>query len=236
MIQQSGSATCVFDGATTAGDWVQISSTTAGDCHDSGIAPPSVLASSQTIGTVTTTNASAGAYTVIMAAGGNGSRGTLCASGTASTVGNNTTSIQVMSTCAFPSGVLNTVGKTFRVQASIDLNPGGSYTETAFFGMGTTSALGAYNTIGNVGSASTNAWTIASEMLCAVTATGSSGALICSDIGLTSGLVGVPVGGQITFGSINLTGAVYVGTACSFSTASSSNACTTNPFAVEQLN
>src|SRR6202012_3516583 len=33
QIAVNGQASCVFDGATTAGDFVAISSTTAGDCH-----------------------------------------------------------------------------------------------------------------------------------------------------------------------------------------------------------
>jgi hypothetical protein len=54
-----GSVNCVFDGATTAGDYVQISSTAAGDCHDSGSAYP---ANGQVVGRVLSTNASAGTY------------------------------------------------------------------------------------------------------------------------------------------------------------------------------
>src|SRR5207248_2891120 len=34
QIARIGTASCVFDGATTAGDYAVISSTTAGDCHD----------------------------------------------------------------------------------------------------------------------------------------------------------------------------------------------------------
>lgn len=36
VIQQSGTATCFFDNATTAGDYVQISVLTGGSCHDTG--------------------------------------------------------------------------------------------------------------------------------------------------------------------------------------------------------
>ncbi len=35
-VVQAGSASCVFDNATTAGDYVQASTSTAGDCHDVG--------------------------------------------------------------------------------------------------------------------------------------------------------------------------------------------------------
>jgi hypothetical protein len=54
-----GPGTCNFDGGVTAGDYVQISSTTAGDCHDAGLAYPT---SGQVLGRVLVTNASAGAY------------------------------------------------------------------------------------------------------------------------------------------------------------------------------
>ncbi len=47
-IQQNGVASCVFDGATSGGDYVQISSTVAGDCHDTG--STSYPASGQVIG------------------------------------------------------------------------------------------------------------------------------------------------------------------------------------------
>jgi hypothetical protein len=40
-IQQNGFGSCVFDNATTAGDYVQISPTIAGNCHDVGAVPPS---------------------------------------------------------------------------------------------------------------------------------------------------------------------------------------------------
>ena len=63
-IQLSGSASCVFDGATTAGDYVQISSTTAGNCHDTGLAQPSYPLTGQVIGIVLSTNGAGGTYTM----------------------------------------------------------------------------------------------------------------------------------------------------------------------------
>lgn len=62
VIQVIGSASCVFDGGTTAGDFVTGSVTTAGDCHDAGSAFPDLTA---VLGIVTTTNGGAGTYTVI---------------------------------------------------------------------------------------------------------------------------------------------------------------------------
>jgi hypothetical protein len=54
---------CVFDGATTAGDYVQISSSTAGDCHDGGASFPT---SGQVVGRILTTNAGAGTFTILL--------------------------------------------------------------------------------------------------------------------------------------------------------------------------
>jgi hypothetical protein len=59
VIQTAGNPSCVFDGATTAGHYVQISGTVAGDCHDSGASYPS---SGQVMGRVLSTNGSAGTY------------------------------------------------------------------------------------------------------------------------------------------------------------------------------
>jgi len=56
----SGQSTCVFDGATTAGDYVQISSTTGGNCHDTGAA--TYPTSGQVVGRVLSTNGGGGTY------------------------------------------------------------------------------------------------------------------------------------------------------------------------------
>lgn len=61
QIAYAGEASCIFDGATTAGDFVSISSTTVGDCHDAGSARPTAA---QTIGRVLSTNASGGTFAI----------------------------------------------------------------------------------------------------------------------------------------------------------------------------
>ena len=67
QIAFAGQAACAFDGSTTANDWIVNSSTTAGDCHDSGSAnrPTGV----QAIGRVLSSNASAGTYTIDVVTG-----------------------------------------------------------------------------------------------------------------------------------------------------------------------
>jgi hypothetical protein len=61
----SGAALCVFDGATTIGDWAVISSMTAGNCHDTGSTSRPTTA--EGIGIVTTTNGGGGSYYVTLA-------------------------------------------------------------------------------------------------------------------------------------------------------------------------
>lgn len=63
VIQTAGIANCIFDAATTAGHYVQISSTTAGDCHDAGSSYPS---GGELIGRVLTTNGAGGTYSVLI--------------------------------------------------------------------------------------------------------------------------------------------------------------------------
>lgn len=60
VLQQNGISPCVFDGSTTAGDYVQISSSVAGDCHDVGATYPT--SGGEVLGRVTSTNVGAGAY------------------------------------------------------------------------------------------------------------------------------------------------------------------------------
>jgi len=56
-IQQNGSVSCVFDNATTSGNYIQISSSIAGDCHDAGTSYPST---GQVIGRSLATNVAIG--------------------------------------------------------------------------------------------------------------------------------------------------------------------------------
>lgn len=57
----AGQANCVFDGATTAGNFVTASTGTAGDCHDAGSSVPTAVF---VIGQVLSTNGGAGTYPV----------------------------------------------------------------------------------------------------------------------------------------------------------------------------
>lgn len=61
-IAQSGIQSCIFDGGTVAGDYIQISTSVAGDCHDVG---PS-LPIGEILGRSLSTNASGGAYAMLL--------------------------------------------------------------------------------------------------------------------------------------------------------------------------
>lgn len=58
-----GNTSCAFDGGTTAGDYIGISSAADGNCTDKGAAYP---ASGQVLGRVLSTNGGAGTYPVIL--------------------------------------------------------------------------------------------------------------------------------------------------------------------------
>lgn len=61
-IPLAGESLCIFDGATTAGDYVQNSTTVAGDCHDAGSTYPT---SGQILGRVLSTNGGTGTYRMV---------------------------------------------------------------------------------------------------------------------------------------------------------------------------
>jgi hypothetical protein len=88
QVAVDGQASCAFDGATTAGDYVQISASVNGDCTDAGATPPS---SGQILGLVLTSNVGAGTYNVFLfgpgaaAGGGGGGSGTVNACGSFAT-------------------------------------------------------------------------------------------------------------------------------------------------------
>jgi hypothetical protein len=63
QIATYGFASCVFDGATTAGDYVQISGSVTGDCHDGGNSYPTT---GQVLGRIPTTNGAGGTYAMLL--------------------------------------------------------------------------------------------------------------------------------------------------------------------------
>lgn len=64
-----GQPSCAFDNATTTGDYVVVSTSTGGDCHDAGSSQPTGV---QILGRVTSTNGGAGTYAVAVTGGSGG--------------------------------------------------------------------------------------------------------------------------------------------------------------------
>lgn len=236
-IQQSGIASCVFDGGTVADDYVQNSSTNPGNCHDAGISLP--VGSVQSLGRVVSTNAGSGTYQVMLFPPEIRSASTMvCANAATVTVNPPGVAGVPIESCAFPSGALNAVNKTFRFTVTMQVTTAGSYTSNGYFGSGSTSALLTTTSLFNVSTA-TGTWFSYLQMTCTVITPGSSGSMACTPI-----YVDVP-GASQTFTPIlstyiisgqNFTGVFYVGTGCVFGTGNASNACTNYQFTVEQLN
>lgn len=65
-VQYAGQATCTFDGATTAGDYVTISAGTNGACTDAGASCPATEA----VGIIFQTHSGAGDYPILLTIGG----------------------------------------------------------------------------------------------------------------------------------------------------------------------
>lgn len=63
VIAVAGIAPCVFDGATTAGNYVQLSSANDGECDDVGATYPTT---GQVVGKVLSTNGAAGTYDMVL--------------------------------------------------------------------------------------------------------------------------------------------------------------------------
>jgi len=59
-----GQVSCTFDGATTAGDWVVVSTSVNGNCHDSGDSGTTVPTGVEVVGVILSTNAAGGTYAV----------------------------------------------------------------------------------------------------------------------------------------------------------------------------
>lgn len=236
VIQESGQATCVFDGATTAGDYVQISSTTNGNCHDAGTSQPS---GTQNIGRVLTTIGGVGGAPIIL----NPSfavpaASVLCSNATPVTVNANTAAQQAVQTCKLTGGSINSVGKTFRFTTQVQVNPAGTSVSLLYLAFGTTAALStSTDEVAGQASAAT-AWNAYLTANCVVGTAGATGSITCStNITIpTSAGSAAAVAQNITFSPLNLTTDLYVGDACTFQSASASNTCIGSMALLEQLN
>ena len=239
VIQQSGTSTCTFDGPTNSNDYVQISSTVAGNCHDTGSSVQYPV-TGQVIGHVLSTNAAGGNFGVELLGPEFPSISTVklvCANPNNATVSANVTTSQFTGTCQLPSGSLNANGTSIRITSFVSIIPGG--TATSAFGLGlSSSSLTTPTAIGQIATqaSSSTGWTISAQMTCTVYVPGASGKLICVDLTVIQGGTAAVVNGTMGTAAFNLTGPIYVGPYCKFGTGSTSNTCTQQFLTVEQLN
>lgn len=229
-IQQNGATSCQFDGATTANDYFINSVTVAGDCHDSGSLTP--VANS--LGQVQSTNLSNGTYGVVLSTVAIGPRTVFTGTNnTALNTSTTSTQIQTQLVSSFQAGVLNTLGKAFRISFTGNVAPASSINSSAFVGFGTGSGLGTYQGIATE-TASGAAMNFSTIVHCVVSATGVSGSLNCGPVISSTGTTASSAG---TFAiNTDLTQTLFFGPACSFSGASASNTCTFYDLIAEQLN
>jgi hypothetical protein len=133
----SGVAPCIFDNATTPNDFVQISSGTAGDCHDTGSTTRPT--SGQIIGTVFGAGGAAGTYNVSLekqilpAASGTSAITALGSSDTISAAGAFTTQINIPGTGLAAGSIIEirvhgvyTTTATASPLENIQINAGGT--------------------------------------------------------------------------------------------------------------
>jgi len=150
QIAQLGLASCVFDGATIAGHYVQNSTIASGDCTDAGLAYP---LSGQVLGRVLSSNTSptGGTYQLIVIPGGaTGSLG--ATSVTTNGVAYGATSNSVAFTPSVNNGVLVTSSSGVpSISTSSALTVFGANQDNSSLGNGTT-----YFALGSPAGASTN--------------------------------------------------------------------------------
>lgn len=131
-IQIAGLVNCVFDGATTAGHYVKISSSTSGDCSDGGATYPTT---GQAIGRVLSTNASAGTYQIDLfpaeIQGGSGSGGAAGATLFSTTGSTTTTSTSATTLIGTVTGSTTIPANTFTAGQVLEIAAQGFYSTPA---------------------------------------------------------------------------------------------------------
>lgn len=148
-ITYAGTTSCIFDAASTAGDYVQISPTTAGNCHDAGATYPT---SGQVLGRVLATSATSGSNTLDLfpseikaASGGSGNKASMnCGPGQGLTSASATTYYIGGATCT--------------TDAPNSINSNYSRILVPASGNVTTVCVGAY--VGTPGTAENVTWTL----------------------------------------------------------------------------
>ncbi len=155
QVAMDGQASCTFDGTTTAGHFVTISSTNAGYCHDAGTTRS---ATAQTIGRVLTANSGSGTTaTVALGLNALGASGSAVGSGTANYIPMWSSTTALTNSVMYQSGSNVGIGTTAPL-SQLQLLGGAGQTTTALTDAGSRSdslALDANNGSAGSGSAIT---------------------------------------------------------------------------------
>lgn len=162
---------------------------------------------------------------------------TICNDGSTTSVNANTTAKQILKTCGIPTAALNAVGKSFRfITGNTETTSTGN--QTAWFGLGTDATLGTYPFLTSQLTGA-GAYQDVTTIVCTTVTTGATGTISCvSTAAINTGATSGSVGGGVVFSSqvLDLTGPVFIGRACQFSSGSASNICNNTLLVAELLN
>lgn len=214
IIATGGQTMCVFDGSVTAADWVQISSSVAGECHDAGASRPTF---GKLLGVVVTTAVGAGTYAILQS--------DMAAIGAVQTDSTGLIDPSLMPTgvIPFPSGAMimilsGTCPSSFTEVTALN----GQFLEGTIAANGDVGGTGGNSTITPAGTVSTPTFSGASDTTSAVSAGTPAGSNGTTTTGATS--AGTPAG---TNAGTTTTGAC--GATVDEGTTSTAKACTSTP-------
>lgn len=184
IIATGGQTMCVFDGSVTAADWVQISSSVAGECHDAGVSRPTF---GKLLGVVVTTAVGAGTYAILQS--------DVAAIGAVQTDSTGLIDPSLMPTgvIPFPSGAMimilsGTCPSSFTEVTALN----GQFLEGTIAANGDVGGTGGNSTITPAGTVSTPTFSGASDTTSAVSAGTPAGSNGTTTTGATS--AGTPAG------------------------------------------
>lgn len=194
VIQQSGTVTCFFDNATTAGDYVQISVLTGGSCHDTG--STTAPASGQIIGVVTVTSILSATPLALDLYGPGIVGGQLGAASGCTTIGplsiTNNNALQTLISCPIAANALSAGSMLSATLTGIESTASGqNITFTTSVGAGTSCS----SQSGAIGVANNQPWQVNISFSVLTAGAGGTANMYCSSQGAAMGFI--PAGGVV---------------------------------------